>query len=373
MGLLSTEVEMTITGLNVKYLENLGYKIPRYYNDSKKGYFIKNGTKIFIRVQDLRNNSYLKVDVECDHCHKKYSMSYKNYLRYLHEDGHIYCAKCACLLFKSGKNHYKWKDDKTDEERISARDYPEYYNFVRLVLKRDDYTCQCCGATNCKLIAHHLNGYNWFIEGRVDISNGITLCENCHENFHSIYGKGDNTKEQFEEWIGKAICLLEQNIALTPARQIYCIEEDKIYSSATDLANQWNLSSDSPIYDVCNHVRKMHKDKTRKGKIVYRNIGCHTVKGKHLLWYDEYQNMTKEELNEYMLTHKYIPYIRKVICITTGQVFNSIREAQNYYNARLNISDCCRGKSKSAGKLLDGTRLVWMYYEDYLEQQNNVA
>ena len=56
---------------------------------------------------------------------------------------------------------------------------------------------------------------------------------------------------------------------------------------------------------------------------------------------------------------------RKVICITTGKVFNSVTEASNYYNvARNTISFCCKVKLKSAGKLKDGTPLQWKYYYD---------
>ena len=35
MGLLSTEVEVRLTGSNIKYYEDLGYEIPRYFNKNK--------------------------------------------------------------------------------------------------------------------------------------------------------------------------------------------------------------------------------------------------------------------------------------------------------------------------------------------------
>lgn len=51
---------------------------------------------------------------------------------------------------------------------------------------------------------------------------------------------------------------------------------------------------------------------------------------------------------------------KKVLCVTTGEIFNTIKEAEEYYCCN-NVSACCRGVQKSAGKLDDGTRLVWRY------------
>ena len=56
---------------------------------------------------------------------------------------------------------------------------------------------------------------------------------------------------------------------------------------------------------------------------------------------------------------------KKVICITTGEKFDSQTEASDHYNvATSGISLCCKGKQKHAGKLLDGTKLQWKYAED---------
>ena len=64
---------------------------------------------------------------------------------------------------------------------------------------------------------------------------------------------------------------------------------------------------------------------------------------------------------------------RKVICITTGKIFNSVTEASNYYNvARNTISFCCKVKLKSAGKLQDGTKLQWKYLENYDNEFNGI-
>ena len=56
---------------------------------------------------------------------------------------------------------------------------------------------------------------------------------------------------------------------------------------------------------------------------------------------------------------------RKVICITTGKIFNTIKEAGEYYNCdSSNIAKCCKGKRKFCGKLQDDTKLQWEHYND---------
>lgn len=227
---------------------------------------------------------------------------------------------------------------------------PEYTDFVKQVLARDNYTCQCCGQEHGELNVHHLNGYRWFKEGRTDPNNGITLCENCHMNFHYEYGKKKNTKEQFEEWIGYTIKILDTyNHPLPIARKIYCIEEDKIYDSALVLEKEWNTFH-TLIYAVCN--RKQY-----------------TVCNKHLLWLDEYLQMTENDVKRYL--ENCIPkHYKKVICITTGKIFKTSKDARCYYNCSNHIVDCCKEKRNYCGTLPNGTKLQWMYYEDYIKQKD---
>lgn len=55
---------------------------------------------------------------------------------------------------------------------------------------------------------------------------------------------------------------------------------------------------------------------------------------------------------------------RSIICVTTNRVFYALMDAERYYNiSNTNISKCCRGKQKYAGKLSDGTKLVWKYID----------
>ncbi|MDK0745660.1 GIY-YIG nuclease family protein [Clostridium perfringens] len=58
------------------------------------------------------------------------------------------------------------------------------------------------------------------------------------------------------------------------------------------------------------------------------------------------------------------PSSRKVICITTRKIFNTMKEASEYYNCSYTgICNCCKGKVKSSGKFND-KKLIWEYYKD---------
>ena len=62
----------------------------------------------------------------------------------------------------------------------------------------------------------------------------------------------------------------------------------------------------------------------------------------------------------------------KVICLNNNKIFKSLKEASIYYNLKslTNITNCCRGKQKSAGKdPITKEKLHWMYYEDYMQEK----
>lgn len=68
------------------------------------------------------------------------------------------------------------------------------------------------------------------------------------------------------------------------------------------------------------------------------------------------------------------PKSKKVICLTTGEIFDCIREAERKYGiANISITNCCKGYKhhKSAGKHPNtGEKMVWKYYdENYTEER----
>lgn len=67
----------------------------------------------------------------------------------------------------------------------------------KLIKKRDNYICQICKSKE-NTHSHHLESYASNKELRLDVNNGICLCEKCHRLFHKEFGRTNNTKEQFE-------------------------------------------------------------------------------------------------------------------------------------------------------------------------------
>ena len=61
---------------------------------------------------------------------------------------------------------------------------------------------------------------------------------------------------------------------------------------------------------------------------------------------------------------------KKVICLNTGQVFDTIQDAQKWAGQRIDsgISKCCHKRQKTSGKHpVTGEPLRWMFYNEYLK------
>ena len=62
--------------------------------------------------------------------------------------------------------------------------YWQYDHWTKKVFERDYYTCQKCGNKKTELNAHHIKSFAKYPEIRYEVSNGITLCEDCHKEIH---------------------------------------------------------------------------------------------------------------------------------------------------------------------------------------------
>ena len=83
-----------------------------------------------------------------------------------------------------GKDHYAWKNGAAERNRTDRRKV-ESSDWRTAVFVRDRYTCQKCGdTTGGNLRAHHIKSFADHPELRFDVTNGITLCQHCHDLEH---------------------------------------------------------------------------------------------------------------------------------------------------------------------------------------------
>lgn len=119
---------------------------------------------------------------------------------------------------QEGNNHKISRDNKSGLDLLDnylewrklhlapTRESSEYKKMKRRVRKRDNNTCQCCGyysnkKTHHKLEVHHIYGYKDHLDYRTEEDNCITLCNDCHKRYHSLYGKSDVNPLTFAKFI----------------------------------------------------------------------------------------------------------------------------------------------------------------------------
>lgn len=127
MGLILPQtVKIDVSGNMASYYENLGYKIPRYFNKRKNTYSVVNGTTIDVSVEDLKPNSNLIVECECDICKRKESITKMEYTRiksYTEKYGYDYlCLDCKFDIMPTAKlNVGTFKNNEEDIKKFLMR------------------------------------------------------------------------------------------------------------------------------------------------------------------------------------------------------------------------------------------------------------
>jgi len=100
-----------------------------------------------------------------------------------------FCSKKCFIAWQKGKNHPSWQGGISsgyDRFKISKR----FKEWRSIVFKRDNYTCQICSFRSGKgehrdLHPHHILSASEYPQFRLNIDNGLTLCNKCHGVIHS--------------------------------------------------------------------------------------------------------------------------------------------------------------------------------------------
>jgi hypothetical protein len=103
-------------------------------------------------------------------------------------------------ISRKGKNCNFWKGGITPEH-LRVKMSIEWKLWREAVFARDNWICQKTGTRGGKLHPHHIKNFSQYPELRFAIDNGITLSEESHKEFHKMYGKENNNREQLNEFL----------------------------------------------------------------------------------------------------------------------------------------------------------------------------
>ena len=79
------------------------------------------------------------------------------------------------------ENHWNWRGG-TTPENLRIRQSLEYKIWRKAVFERDGYACVLCGCGKSgSLNADHIQPFAFYPELRFELSNGRTLCFECHK------------------------------------------------------------------------------------------------------------------------------------------------------------------------------------------------
>ncbi len=83
-----------------------------------------------------------------------------------------------------GEKNKSWKGGVTSQNNLIRRS-GKMQDWRKAIFERDDYTCQECGTRSARgviafLHADHIKPFAYFPELRFELSNGRTLCYQCH-------------------------------------------------------------------------------------------------------------------------------------------------------------------------------------------------
>src|SRR3990167_6996863 len=89
-----------------------------------------------------------------------------------------------------GENHWNWRGGVTSENKI-IRGSARYRDWRKSVFERDGYTCVQCRQRGGCLQADHIQPFSLYPELRFEITNGRTLCLECHKKTDSYMTRSE--------------------------------------------------------------------------------------------------------------------------------------------------------------------------------------
>lgn len=202
------------------------------------------------------------------------------------------------------------------------------------------------GYKNCYYFFNAINKYGWDSFEHIILKQHLTLEEaNYWEKYY--IQEYNSINPQFGYNIREG-----GNTISEKYREVICLNTKEIFNTISDAAEKYlNNRSEGHISSVCKGTRK------HAGK-----IGNEFLSWAYLDEYldnpDKFKNFSKKKKGH---------TDRKIICLNTNHIFNTIQEAAQWAGQKgnANIIKVCKGERKTSGKHPQTKEpLRWAYYDD---------
>jgi len=124
----------------------------------------------------------IRVKMNCEHCSKEFETV----------PSKIGSRKYCCQTCR--REHCK----STITNLRQLRQSKEYRKWRLIILARDNFTCQGCSEVGGILHVHHIVPVVVDVKRIFDLTNGVTLCEECHIMVHENYKPKSKRSELLE-------------------------------------------------------------------------------------------------------------------------------------------------------------------------------
>ena len=328
--------------------------------------------------------------INCDQCNTiaathphliKYFANKEDALKYSvgsHKKIYMKCPDCGlerklevCILAYVGFGCLKCSDGKP---------YPEKFLFNVLQQLLDQKFQSQLSKTTFKWCDkykydNYINNINCIIE-----THGIQHYEEINNNWQSLEKTQDNDFDK--EWIARKSNIKNYIILDCRKSTMEWIKNSIMNSRLPNLLNfkeediNWlkchEYAYNSLVKLVCDLWDDGIKSTTKIAEIFQitsNTVGKYLKQGFKLGWCNYDQEIKSKYNSLKMVRHN----CKGVICLTTGEIFNSLKEAGTKYNilSTSSISGCCIKRCEHSGKHpITGEKLKWMYYDEYLKLQS---